>query len=257
MDISSENEIVGSNQFSMRACQEFTDRDIPVHYKFRFTFTEQDKTFNYADEKKRWRQIGRGLVRELTELYKITYMTGSLEYLNKKGEHTWGHMHIHFDSIEIKDTIYRKIRNYLRDEWKQEVVGVKYFSLKPEVMRNFQEFFRYPLKQNLDMKMCRGFTEQELQHMHDVARDSYTKVVQINQAKTDKMDSADTMFERLIILLDKTNLVTRNPLIIETLKFYVKENKPINRQVIGGYVDTYMLKKQYISYQDYTSLYFN
>jgi len=253
----SDNCIIEKNKFTLKEVQELNDRQRPVHYRFRFTFTEQDKDHNYTnEEKKRWRSMTRGLVRELCELYTIQHLTGGIEYLNKRGEHTWAHMHIHFDSIETRDAIYRKIRRYLKEEYQQEVVGVKAFSFKPTVVRDLQDFYRYPLKQNLDIKLCRNFTEPELLHMHEVAKDSYFKVVQINQAKMDKMDTADTLFERLKVILDKSGHTTKKPLLIRSLQFYVDEKKPINRPTIQGYVDNYMLLTKLISYEEYVALYF-
>jgi len=223
----------------------------PVNYKFRFTFTEQDKTFNYEEQMPRWKKISERLVEKLLGQYKIQKLTGGIETLNRAGDRTWCHLHIHFDAVEPRDTIARQIKRYLSDTYEQQVVGVKYFMLKPDVARSLDDFMMYPLKQSLNEKLCYGYTPEQLQIMHQAAQSSYLKVQEINQKKIDKSDNSDTMFERLCGILDKTSLSSKYALLIEATKFYVKENKPINRNIIVGYIDTYMLSREMITYEEY------
>lgn len=230
---------------------EYENNFRPIHYKFRFTFTEQDKNFDYEQKIPRWRNMSRNLVTRLLEQYTITHLTGGIETMNRRGERTWCHLHIHFDAIENKDTILRYIKRYMESTYDQCVKGVKYIVLKPDIAKCVDEFYRYPLKQSLDKKLCYGYTDQQLEVMHQVAKSSYMKCQEVNQAKMDKSDTADTMFERLCIYLKKTLLTTKTPLLIEATKFYVEENKPINRHTILGYVDNYMLRENLISYEDY------
>ena len=223
----------------------------PILYKFRFTFTEQDKTFDYDKQIPRWKRISINLAKKLQEQYTIRKMTGGIETLNRAGDRTWCHLHIHFDATEQRDTIARYIKRYLSDTYDQQVVGVKYFSLKPDVARHLEDFMRYPLKQGLDLKLCYGYTEDELQIMHGAAQSSYIKVQEINQQKIDKSDNSDTMFERLKKNLEQSDTTEKVALLILATKFYVEENKPINRNTIQGYVDTYRLQKGYITYEQF------
>lgn len=222
-----------------------------IHYKFRFTFSEQDKTFNYDDNIPRWKAISRNLVSKLLGAYSITHMTGGLETLNRAGDKTWCHLHLHFTATEARDTIARLIKRYLSETYDQCVVGVKCFSLKPDVARCEDEFFRYCLKQSLDTKLCYGFTDEQLNIYHQSAQSSYLKCQEINQKKIDKSDNSDTLFQRLKSKLEQTLLTQKSSLLIEATKFYVEEDKPINRVTIQGYVDTYMLQKQLITYEEY------
>jgi len=225
----------------------------PITYKFRFTFTEQDKTFQYEKEIPRWKQISIHLVNKLREQYNIKKMTGGLETLNRAGDRTWCHLHIHFDATEQRDTIARYIKRYLGETYSQQTVGVKFFSLKPDVARHLEDFMRYPLKQGLDRRLCYGYSDAELEIMHGAAQSSYIKCQEINQSKLDKSDNSDTLFERLKIYLDKSEKMETEkvPLLIAATKFYVEENKPINRHTIQGYVDTYRLQKGFITYEQY------
>jgi len=225
---------------------------LPIHYKFRFTFSEQDKTHEYVDQLPRWKAMSTHLVQKLLSHYTITKLTGGIETLNKDGDRTWCHVHLHFDAVENKETILRFIKRYLSDTYDQQVVGVKCISLKPEAMlRSLDDFYNYPLKQSLNKKLCYGFEDDRLEHMHDVAKASYLKVQQVRQAKMDKTDNSDTLFERLKSNLDKTNFVNKLPLLIAATQFYVEEDKPINRHTIEGYVSTYMLQKGYMTYEEF------
>ena len=228
----------------------------PINYKFRFTFTEQDKKLEYDKEIPRWKQISKYLVDKLLQQYTITKLTGGIETLNRAGDRTWCHLHLHFDAVENRDTIARFIKRYLADTYDQQVVGVKYFMLKPDVARHLDDFMRYPLKQSLNEKLCYGYTKDELQVMHQAAQSSYLKCQEVNQAKMDKSDSSDTLFQRLKIYLDKTSdNKSRISLLMLATKFYVEEDKPINRNTIQGYVDTYMLQNEYITYEQYWQQY--
>lgn len=222
-----------------------------IHYKFRFTFSEQDKTFAYEDQLPRWRTMSRRLVEKLLAQYKIDKMTGGVETINRSGDKTWCHLHLHFTATEARDTIARYIKRYLADTYDQQVVGVKFFMLKPDVARHEDEFFRYCLKQSFDKKLCYGFDEETLQIFHQSAQSSYLKCQEINQKKIDKSDNSDTLFSRLKIKLGQTGFRDKKALLIEATKFYVEEDKPINRVTIQGYVDTYMLQEKLITYEDY------
>lgn len=231
--------------------KKYEDTLRPIHYKFRFTFTEQDKEHNYESSLPRFKNMARRVANKFTEHYTITKMTGGVETLNKNGDRTYAHMHLHFDAIENRNTMARLIKRYLTETYDQDTTGIKAFSFKPDVVRNLDDFYRYPLKQNLDKQLCYGYSEDELSVMHEIAKSSFEKVVEVNQSKLDKSDNSDTLFQRLIIFLDKTNATLKIPLLIEATKFYVQENKPINKRTIEGYVDSYMLQKEYTSYEEY------
>ena len=125
-------------------------------------------------------------------------MTGGMETLNKAGDKTWCHLHLHFTAIEARDTIARLIKRYLKETYGQQVTGVKYmyFMLKPDVARHEDEFFRYCLKQSLNKKLCYGFDDDTIQIYHQASQSSYLKCQEINQKKIDKSDLTNRPGER-------------------------------------------------------------
>ena len=234
--------------------KEYMDNIQPISYKFRFTFSDQEASTELtSNEISRFKHIAKGLKDKLLA-YNPTYLTGGFETLNKQGERTYAHVHFHFATLSLKDTIIKTIKRYLQDTFEQNTTGVKAFSFKPAVVRNFDDFYRYPLKQNLDSSLCFGFSNAKLETMHEVAKSSFEKVVEVNQAKMDKMDNSDTLFQKLKNIWEKNNTTEKTPLLISATKFYIDENKPLNRNVIKGYVDNYMVSKGFLSYEEYWNI---
>ena len=50
------------------------DSILPIHYKFRFTFTEQDKTYTYNEKIPRWRTISQRLLEELLQYCDLKHL---------------------------------------------------------------------------------------------------------------------------------------------------------------------------------------
>ncbi len=226
----------------------------PINYTFRFTFTEQDKTFQYEDQIPRWRAMSRNLVKKLFEHdpYKISKLTGGIETINKDGDRTWCHLHVHFASVGLRDTIAKFIREYLRDTYDQDTKGIKHFQLKPWALLNSERgYYQYCLKESLDPQLCYGFTSEDLNQMHEVAKESLLKVQEIRQKKLCKKDTSECLYDRLCDYLDKTKCTNRSALRCHTSTFYVEDKRALNKQTMSGYVDTYMLSKKYITHEEY------
>ena len=230
------------------------DSIIPIAYTFRFTFSDQDKDHEYITDKPRmdrWKIISKNLVEKISQMYDIPKITGGFETLNKKGDRTWAHIHIHFYTTAIKESMSRVIKRYLGETYDMATVGIKAYSFKAQQVRSAPEFWQYPLKQNLSYDMCRGFTNAELDFMHRVAKTSYSKTVEINQKKIDNRDTSDTLFERLEIWLKKSTATNKRILLMKATEFYIQEDRPIMKPTIEGYVNTYMLKNKLLTLEEF------
>lgn len=226
----------------------------PVAYKFRFTFTDQDKEHAYTEDKSRlskWRRIAQRLKAETLEKYAhLGKITGGIEYCNKLGEYTYAHFHLHFYSVAPRDTIAKQYRRNLEgnsESADQVTRGVKAFYLHAEPIRDDDKFFRYPLKQNLVTSLCSGYTAEQLQLMHEVANDSWKIGCEVSLSKADKRDSQDTLFDRARAVISKNKPKGRFMILKEFIIFYQAENKPINKTVILGYVLLYQLAEGLIT----------
>lgn len=230
----------------------------PVAYHLRFTFSEQDKELDCLNDKSfinRCKAIHRNLIQELRKLdymYEDKYTSG-FETQNRKGETCPAHFHLIFYSIKNSESMRRKIKRYLADTYDQEVVGNKAMMFKPQIVRSKTELWRYPLKQSLNLALCNGFTEDELCIMHECAKESYLKTVQINQAKADKSDTSDTLFSRVMNKIQKSEDDTKKSsaqIAKHFIELYIEEDRPINLTVIRGYVMNASVKLGLITIDD-------
>jgi len=224
----------------------------PIGYTYRFTFSNQDSTLECLKDKafvKRCKMIHRSLISHISKngYFYLGKYTSGFEILNKLGEHCKAHIHIHFKSNHIKESMNRTIKRYLVEDWQQEYLGNASYSFKPKHVRDDDEFYRYPLKQNLDITLCRGFSTDKLQYYHDVAKESYAKVCQIAQAKEDKRDKDDSLFLRVLAICKRQNDTTKRAIAQTFLRYYRAEKKPLNQTVIAGYVLLAMLELNIIT----------
>ena len=218
----------------------------PIGYTYRFTFSDQDKQLECLKDKafiNRCKMIHRSLLQHISKngYFYLGKYTSGFEILNKLGEHTTAHIHIHFKSTHIKESMNRTIKRYLVDDWGQQYLGNASYSFKPKLIRDDDEFWRYPLKQSFDRTLCRGFTMEQLQYYHDVAKESYAKVCQVAQAKEDKRDKDDSIYLRVLAKCKKSQDTTKRAISRQFLKYYREETKSPNQTVITGYVYLAML----------------
>ena len=217
-----------------------------VAYKFRFTFTDQDKEHTYQKpELLSFRALARALHTHIQD-FANGQIVGGLETKNSRGEKTWAHVHFHFHTKMTTNTLHKNLKNFLK-KWEQQTTGVKAFSCKPEVIRDYDKYWRYPIKQSLDASLCSGFTEEQLKFMFATANDSYKMVCEVNNAKADKSDNSDTLFQRAKSILQKQKLENKKEVMVALIKFYVSEDKPMNRNTVEGYVNLYMVQTQMIT----------
>jgi len=222
----------------------------PLYWDLRITFSDQTEKHEYLDDKgklKRWKYISVAVKEVLLNYAYLGKITGGLEVRNKLGENTRAHVHFRFHSTTLKDTMVKPLKRILRDTYDLETTGNKHFYFKSSQEINNDKFFRYPLKQSYQPSLSSGFAPSQLELMHKIAYDSYLITIQINQKKKDNKDPSDTLFERLCEKLKSENLKELKPTIVRTIQFYCDESRPLNRQTIVGYSQTYLVKEKHLS----------
>jgi len=230
-----------------------------IPYKFRFTFSDQDDSLECLKDKAfigRCKMIHRCLINKLSDnhYFYMDKFTSGFE-VRSKGEDCRAHIHINFRSTHLKNSMNRTIKRLLVDEFNQEYYGNKCYSFKEELgVRDEEKFYRYPLKQGLNPQLCRGFSKDKLEQMHQVARDSYTASCQVFQAKMDNKDKDDTLFLRVLTKIKKNNDNTKRAIAKTFYQHYFEEDRPINKTVIEGYVLNALLKLNLITIDDLISL---
>lgn len=229
----------------------------PIAHDLRFTFSNQDKDLSQLQDKNfinRCKHIHKNLVDKLRDLdyYHNNQYTSGFEVMNRAGEQCKAHIHLRFYSTKQTQSMRRTIKRYLGDTYDEDTTGNHAMMFKGTLVRDKEEFFRYPLKQNLRYDVCGGFTKEQLDMMHKIAKESYMKVVQVNQKKIDNKDKNDTLFQRVFIKLKKLPDTQKNARDIARvfIQFYLEEDKPINQQTITGYVTNAMIKLDLMKVDD-------
>lgn len=238
--------------------KDYNDTIEPIAYDLRFTFSNQDKELECLKNKQfigRAKTIFSALISRLYEndyFYQNRYV-GGFETMNKTGENCKAHIHLRFHSTAIGNTIRRTIKRFFEKEFPdEETNGNQSMMFKPKIVRDRLEFMRYPLKQGLNPMWCRGYKKEELELMYETAKDSYLKIVQVNQKKMDNHDKDDTLFLRVLNKLKKDiekNDTKKTPREIYRtfLETYIELNKPVNRTTISGYVINAQVKLNLIT----------
>jgi len=226
--------------------QEYNSSLNPITYSLRITFSDQTEKHEYLEDRQkinRWKMISYAVKDKiLTNQYAyLGKITGGLEYKNKVGEYTYAHLHMFFQSTQLKDTIMKPIKRLLDKTFDLETTGNKYWSFTVKSDPDLDKIMRYPLKQGLDPRLCSGYSESQLELMHKVAHDSYMVTIQVNQKKMDNRDTSDTLFSKLCEVLKKENITDRKKIVARTIEFYVELKKPVNKTVILGYALTYQV----------------
>jgi len=229
---------------------------LPVFYKFRYTFSDQDNELNCLQDNQfmgKTKTIYRAFINRMSEngYFFMDRFTAGYETKNKSGEPCKAHFHLHFQSHATREALIKCLRR-LATEWDQDFKSNKSYSLRPDGMvREVEAFFRYPLKQyphpDPHNTTTRGFNPERIVIMHAVAHESWLKACQINSAKQDNRDTPDTLFLSVLRIIQKNNDTTKRSIAKTFYKYYEEENKPINHTVIEGYVLNAMLKQKLLT----------
>ena len=76
----------------------------------------------------------------------------------------------------------------------------------------------------------------------------YKTGCEVQQARDDKRDDKETLWDRLE---EKLNKNPQGETMAQIIEFYMEENRPINNTTIIGYYNLYRLKSKKISIEDY------
>lgn len=216
--------------------------DVLIYYKFRYTFQNLELKDEYSSMEKKQHILNvKGMLNDL-DPYIVDRCTVGLEYMNSYGAPTHPHMHIHFTSRSKKDTIIKQLRRRAQ-EYGETMRTNKVFSLKPETYVVEEKFFRYPLKQGLNIDWQKGFKEEEYTQMHLMANDCWKIGCEVNNSKKDRKEESTDLYDRLYrhVIKELKNEICDINVLAEIIKFYQIEKRPINMSTAKGYMYTVLL----------------
>lgn len=229
---------------------------IMYYFKFRYTFTDdrQDGTDKFTSQDK-------GSLRALCDFikdYSQGKMTAGLECRNKTGEITKKHVHIHFISDKVRDTIAKRFVRIWMNENQDFRKKSQAYSLKAEADINEQKFWRYPFKEIKDgykrgLHAFEGFTDEEYKEFNAVAHAQRLTQYEIVQTKVSKKED-QTFVEKFCSYLDTKDVKEHKEIFVELFNFYISQNKPLNQKQLKDYSYLYMAKKGYLTPDEFYNL---
>lgn len=215
-----------------------------MKYTLRYTLDPEINEKHYID------CIGSILLDKLN----ANEFTIGLEHLDKYGEPTAPHIHIHFDS----DDTMGAIRNRLVRYWKnndETRSGNALYSLKniDKECKDFNRFYSYPLKQNgkqFDSIMTKLPDDFDLDKMREFAYQEWCRNIEHHKKMRERAETKQTTYDKLEIDLDEKNLTDTTQIKIAVIEFYKKNKLSANFKTMNGYVNTYRLIKGLMSIEE-------
>jgi hypothetical protein len=177
-----------------------------LSYKLRIT--TDDDTYNpETNQYKTLVNVSKRIYDRLIESRFIhAHAVMGCEVKGKNGDYVKPHFHIHFDSRIKKDTIVKNLKRYYEDQYDEKLKGNGMYYLKLEsYIDNEKKFYGYPLKQQecLDEVQYYGYTKEQIEEMRLGANAVYKTGCEVQQARDDKRDDKETLWDRLEEKLNK------------------------------------------------------
>lgn len=238
-----------------------------MDYKFRFTFQDGEEPTQE-------------LVKELLGMIMIApeNYTFGIEILDKRGEHTHKHMHVHWTTADTTKfgTLRKRIQVWAGREENKRYVGDRkgaalYSFTLEKVLEEHSRFFRYPWKQySSQIKLINDYhrfgldltswkkTNDEVDIERKLAYEEWSMGVTRNKAARDKLLKKQEGREELFLYIEEAKKemekkfegykMTEHDILTTILKYHVDKEKSANKNTVLGYMYTACLKFGILTY---------
>jgi len=175
------------------------------------------------------------------------------EKLNKFGEPTIAHFHINFvkDDLGIKkDTIAKRLKKYFVEYGLPSFRGNSQYSL--QMLAEPDDYFRwmrYCMKERvIDQLTNLSWDPEQIKLQRALSQDERKRAIASNIQYRNKYLEKVTWYDKLeIYLLNKKNLKTKSVIFVEIQKYYAKEKKGFNWDLINKNTNLYMARQKLIT----------
>lgn len=220
---------------------------IPLHaYKFRYTFplgtTVTDESLPNII----------GSLNKFVKMFNFTLGTIGIEDLDKFGEQTHLHIHIHCFSEKKIDALRKAFKKLMSTEGEKRE-GNELYSLKEAKDVDEQKrFLRYPFKQS---RRGLGYNalfpnvfpaDFDLETQIECACEEWERLVQVNRLKRERSLNPNT-FEKFEIYMEDKKYLTLADIADHIDEFYLMEKMSMNIKTMGGYIRTFARSKNLIT----------
>ena len=217
------------------------------YIKFRYTLSARD-----LGDLPRFNQY---VVKKFLSFFKATNVTIGLEKLNKLGEETHQHIHIHF-MTEVKIGTIRTALGRFWTEEEDKRTGNQKYSLREELdVKDPNRFWRYAWKQGArqynvyeNLFGLEGFDpDVEMK----CAQEEYKMIVEVNRHKMEKELDKTSTYSKIVEYLEGTKPQNLREVVSQTNDYYMKECSSMNANTIAGYVTNYAIQNKFIDKSKY------
>jgi len=213
------------------------------HIKFRYTFKFHD-ILDDPDAIAAMGVIAQTFIEKIDPLY----VTCGLEDLDKFGEKTHPHIHIHAVTHKKVDAIRKAVQKIFKEMEEDRKGNCLYSLTEVKDILDENRLLRYPLKQSnrgfgdiaVLMELYKLPPDFEYNTQRTCAIEEWERLVAVNRQKRERSLNPNT-FEKFELFMEENNYVPTDVLDCCRYmdRFYMKEKSSMNRKTMGGYAVTY------------------
>lgn len=188
------------------------------------------------------------------------HFTIGYETMNKYGELTNPHIHIHFSTYDSLATIRARFVRYWKknDETRSGNGLYSLSSYKGNTeIQDYNRFFSYPLKQNgkhFDHIMTKLPPDFDLDKMRELAYAEWCRNIDHHKKKRERDEAKETTYDKIETYLEENDLKTILEIQKGVIEYYKTNKLSANFKTMMGYVNTYRLIKGYMSMEEAVAL---
>jgi len=232
------------------------DEKLLNHIKFRYTFTGTYES--YAEEHPElFEDAFSNLVSQFIEAINPLYVTCGLEDLDKFGEKTHLHVHIHAVTPKKIDAIRKAVQKIFKETGEERKGNALYGLSQVRDCLDQKRLLRYPYKQsrrNLgDMSFFQKLNKEPADFDHfletELAVEEWERAVEVNRHKRERALNPNT-FEKFEAYMTDKEVISLADIAGHMHDFYLKEKMSMNLKTMGGYIRTYAVTTNIISRAD-------
>lgn len=231
------------------------DEDNHIYVKFRYTFNE-DEQHAEAAMPKISELLGIITTDQRSYHSRVKYITIGVEQLDKCGENTKKHMHIHMLIDDKLASMRKRLQRYFISVDEKRKGNVLYSLTEEEDVKDPVRFFRYVFKQSgntaypLENRiLCKHQIyppDFDVRLQCTIAYEEWMRDCEFNTKKKNdalKPSTKDMLFEYLDKINDTVGkFKTKIEILTAILQYYMQEEKSANQATIMGYLNTALLR---------------
>lgn len=224
------------------------------HIKFRYTFAQEYADAAYKEE---FQEALQGIASLFIEKMDPLFVTTGIEDLDKFGEQTHLHLHIHAVTPKKIDAIRKAVTKIFKEMEEPRKGNALYGLSQVKDCLDQKRLLRYPFKQSRRGLGSVSWTQALDKYPADfdycmereLAVEEWERLVVVNRQKRERSLNPNT-FEKFEEYMTDKKVISLADIAGHIHDFYLKEKMSMNLKTMGGYIRTYAVSKEIISRAD-------